>query len=181
MPQGCSTKTYIFPLLSVKVITRSSGREWGWGWRVFIQVCFVELGEFSSHTTPWEAAWWEHCLWLSLSLSLSLIIFIMLAFSYAPACVSRSHIPTLSSPYLFVSAAFFRSERCCGTGLPSRNKAEFSIHISASVPPSYFSTSLLQLSFCTSVLSFFFFYPLHHHPQFNPPPPLPSTPFSSHS
>lgn len=39
--------------------------------------------------------------------SLSLIIFIVLAFSYVPSCVSRSLVPTLSFPSLFVSAAFF--------------------------------------------------------------------------
>lgn len=39
--------------------------------------------------------------------SLSLIIFIVLAFSYVlSSCVSRSLVPTLSSPSLFVSAAF---------------------------------------------------------------------------
>lgn len=36
---------------------------------------------------------------------LSLIIFIVLAFSSVPSCVSRSLIPTLSSPSLFVSVA----------------------------------------------------------------------------
>lgn len=85
-------------------------------------------------------------------------------------------------PFLSISiclCCFLRSEHCCGTGLPPRNKAEFSIHISASVPPSYFSTSLLQLSSPASVLSFF--YPLHSHRQFNPSPPLPSTPLFSHS
>lgn len=65
------------------------------------------FGEFSSRTTPSEAAWWEHCLWLSLSLSLSLIIFIILAFSHIPSCISRSLVSTLSSPSVFVSAAFF--------------------------------------------------------------------------
>lgn len=42
-------------------------------------------------------------------LSLSLIIFIVLAFSYVSSCVSRSLVPTLSSPSLFVSAFFAQS------------------------------------------------------------------------
>lgn len=70
-------------------------------------------------------------------------------------------------PFLPISVCLcFRcSERCCGTGLPPRNKAEFSILISASVPPSYFSTSLLQLFLSEFVLLLFFF--IHHHQQHN--------------
>lgn len=66
-------------------------------------------------------------------------------------------------PFLPVSVClcFLGSERCCGTGLPPRNKAEFSILISASVPLSYFSTSLLQLFLSEFVLLLFFF--IHHH------------------
>lgn len=56
MPQGCSTKTYIFPLLVVKVITRKLWGRVGGGLSfyasVFCSVECVEPGEFSSHTTP---------------------------------------------------------------------------------------------------------------------------------
>lgn len=81
-----------------------------------------------------------------------------------------SHVPSSPPSPLPISVClccFLRSEHCCGTGLPPRNKAEFSIHISASVPPFYFPTSLLQLSFSTSVLLFCSH--IHPHPFINPP------------
>lgn len=71
----------------------------------------------------------------------------------SPLCLAFP-CPHPFPPHLCLSlllSSLTASLRC---GLPPRNKPEFSIHISASVPPSYFNTSLLQLSFSTSVLLF---------------------------
>lgn len=103
----------------------------------------------------------------------------MLTFSYAPACVSLSLVPTLSSPFLFVSAAFFAhnvavvqaSHRGTWLNFPSTFLPLFlpliSPHLSSSSLSPLLSSPFLPL--------------LHPHPQFNPPPSLPSTPLFPYS
>lgn len=98
--------------------------------------------------------------------SLFLIIFIMLTFPYIPSCVSRSLIPTLSSPSLFVSAAFFAqsiavvqaSHRGTRQNFPSTFLPLFLPFISPRLSSS--SLSLLVSSFISHI---------HPHPFINPP------------
>lgn len=97
----------------------------------------------------------------------------MLAFSYVPSCVSRSLVPTLSSPSLFVSAAFFAqsvaavqaSHRGTRLNFPSTFLPLFLPLIS----PHLSSSSLSPL------LSSFFFSPSSS-PSTHQPPPTPIHP-----
>lgn len=85
---------------------------------------------------------------LSLFLSCSLYLIF-------PLVLSRSSFPALSSPSLFVSAAFFAQSIAVVWASHRGTRQHFPSTFPASLPPSYFSVSLLQL---------FFF---HFHPPFS--------------
>lgn len=83
-----------------------------------------------------------------------------------------SHVPSsppFSSPSLFACAAFICSEHCCGTGVPPRNKAEFSILVPVILP----LLSPPALHSCPPFPSFF------PHPHFSPPTIHPSLPHAA--
>lgn len=79
---------------------------------------------------------------LSLFLSCSLYLIFPLVLS----------LPRPLLPISVCLCCFLRSEHCCATGLPLRNKATFSIHVSC------LSSSLLFLCISPAAL-FFHFYP----------------------
>ena len=140
---------------------------------VFCSVESVEPGEISSHTTPWEAAWWEHCLWLSLSLSLSLIIFIVLALSLMFPLVS--HVPSSPPfpPHLCLSLLLSSLRALLRCRPPTEEQG--GIFPSALLPLFLpLISQCLSSSSLSSLLSSFF-NSLHPHPSINQPPPTPLT------
>lgn len=135
---------------------------------------------FSSRTTPREAAWWEHCRWLSPSPSLFLSLFLSCWLSLIFPLVSHvpSSPPFPPRPCLSPLRASLRA--LLWRGPPTEEQGGiFSIHISASAPRFYSTAFLLQLSFSTSVLLFSptsIHQPHHHHHH----PHLPMFPPCSH-
>lgn len=126
------------------------------GGLVFMQVCFPVRSMRSFLVTPLpkrlrggNTACGCPCPSPFLSLFLSCSLYLIF-----PLVLSRSPFPALSSPSLFVSAAFFAQSIAVVRASHRGTRQHFPSTFPASLPPSYFSASLLQLFFSTSILLF---------------------------